>query len=74
MVFYCKIPASTSKKKRLEMEGRECLKHKDLDNFIKIFSDCMNGVVFVDDCQVWKLSARKVWAKEPKTEITIFVD
>jgi Holliday junction resolvase RusA-like endonuclease len=74
MTFYCKIPASTSAKKRAAMELRPCLKHKDLDNFIKLFSDCMNGIVFVDDCQIWKIQARKEWSSEPRTEMTILVD
>ena len=46
----------------------------DLDNCIKLVSDAINGVAFVDDCQIVGLSGVKawgdrglidVWVKEP---------
>lgn len=73
MVFVMPIPKSTSKKKREKMVVGETkhTKKSDLDNLIKNLFDCMNGIVFVDDKQVFKLDAVKVYGEEPRTEITV---
>jgi len=72
LVFYVKIPASASKKRKAALQGQPCLKHCDVDNFLKKYLDCGNGVIYKDDAQVWKISARKVWEElDPRTEITV---
>lgn len=43
----------------------------DLDNLIKFVLDVMNGIVYNDDKQVVKITAEKIYDKEPRTEITI---
>ena len=47
------------------------MKRPDLDNLIKFQMDCMNGIVYEDDCQVTKLTAEKLFGLEPKTIIQI---
>lgn len=69
--FYIKIPKSASKKKAATLNGQPCLKHKDIDNFLKKYFDCMNGIVYKDDCFVWAITARKIWSDDPRTIIEI---
>ncbi len=45
---------------------------RDLDNLIKTCLDACNGLVWVDDSQVWRIEAEKVRvAEEPGTWLTI---
>ena len=72
IVFYMKIPASASKKRKVALQGNPCLKHWDVDNGIKLAADAMMGVVVKDDSSFWKISARKVWEdSDPRTEINV---
>ncbi len=41
----------------------------DLDNYIKFYLDCANGVLFADDSQVYALTARKFYSDNPRTVI-----
>ncbi len=47
------------------------IKGFDLDNVVKSVSDGMNKIVFVDDKQVVKFSARKVYGEEPMVTIKV---
>lgn len=69
--FYIKIPKSTSKKRTEAMFATPCLKHSDVDNFLKMFLDASNGVIFKDDSQVWEATVRKVWSTDPRTEVVV---
>jgi Holliday junction resolvase RusA-like endonuclease len=70
---YMPIPASWPQRRRSRaMEGRElpeCL--PDADNVLKIIADALNGIVFVDDRQVFDARIRKFYAAEPSVEITV---
>lgn len=46
------------KRKKL-LDGQPCLKHIDLSNLIKIYEDCMIGVVMEDDCLIWDSHEKK---------------
>lgn len=46
-------------------------KKPDLDNLVKFVKDCLNGVAWKDDSQVVKLTAVKVYGREPETRITL---
>ena len=71
--FFMPIPASTTKKHRLLMEG--CAfphtKKPDLDNLVKFIKDCANGILWADDSQVVSLVASKAYHPRPATEIRI---
>lgn len=72
LVRFCmEIPKSVPKKKRESLTVHT--KRPDLDNLIKWVKDCCNGVVWVDDNQVWAMSAVKVYSEKPITEITIIM-
>ena len=43
----------------------------DLDNYIKLVSDALNGVVFLDDSQVVAIEATKRYGKMPGMIITV---
>jgi len=40
---------------------RQATKRPDLDNYIKTVLDALNGIVYLDDSQVVKISAQKVY-------------
>lgn len=67
------VPASYSKAKR-----QACLmgdifptKKPDIDNIEKLVCDSLNTVVFEDDVQVVRTSARKIYGEKPRLIITI---
>ena len=43
----------------------------DLDNYLKLLLDVLNRGYFVDDSQVVKLQAEKVYCRKGKTEVVI---
>jgi len=73
MFFYMPIPKSTyaSKKKLMERGWIRHTKKPDLDNLVKFVKDCLNGIVYRDDSQVFSIQAEKIYSNDPKTEIYI---
>ena len=71
--FFMPIPKSTSKKKRAMMLNDEIhhTKKPDVDNCIKFICDCLNGVVYRDDSQIFSKHGIKRYSDEPRTEIEI---
>lgn len=61
----------TSKKKQKELLGKPCLKKPDIDNITKIYLDALNGKVYDDDKQVYKISCSKIWDVEEYVLCTI---
>ena len=41
------------------------------DNLMKILADSMNGIVFVDDSRICKVSSQKIYGLIPRTEVII---
>ena len=70
---YLIIPQSWSKKKqeRASRGEERPAKRPDLDNFLKIALDGCNKIVFVDDAQVVRLEAAKVYSARPRLEIRV---
>jgi Holliday junction resolvase RusA-like endonuclease len=73
IVFYMDIPKKTSKVKKQQMiAGMMHHMHKpDIDNLLKWSLDCMTGLVYEDDSQIWKLSAYKLYGDTPRTAICV---
>jgi len=77
--FYLERPKShwrTGKNSHLLKASSPALPCKsstaDLDNFIKFVKDCLNGIAFVDDCQVTDYGVvKKRYAEIPRTEIYV---
>lgn len=65
-------PQSWSKKKRAAVLGTGITSRPDLDNYIKLVLDALNGVWFRDDSSVASIMARKAW-REDREGMTIIV-
>lgn len=62
-------------RRRDAIEFREGICSKpDLDNYIKIVLDALNGVVFPDDSSVVKICSSKRWSDRPGMTIRIMED
>ncbi len=46
-------------------------KRPDLDNCVKFVKDCLNGIVWWDDSQVYEVHAKKIYDENPRTYIII---
>lgn len=56
-----------------KLNGEELMTKKpDLDNLVKMVMDALNGVVWLDDSQVWQIVASKGYSDKPKTTIRLF--
>jgi Holliday junction resolvase RusA-like endonuclease len=72
-IFYFGVPKSTSAPRRKDML-QDKIHHMikpDNDNCQKYLLDCMTGVIYVDDCQVVDIHARKVYGDSPRTVICV---
>lgn len=70
--FYIPIPSSLSKKKKAEFDGKLCLKKPDIDNYIKLVCDALNGIAWEDDNEVAEVYATKRYSNNPRTEVSIY--
>lgn len=72
--FYLPIPKSWSKKKK-ELAKQNLIhptSRPDLDNYVKFYFDCFNGLLWVDDSQVVSVFAEKYYADgNPQVCLTI---
>lgn len=67
------IPASYSKKRVQDcLTGVEMhTKKPDWDNVAKAVTDAMNGIVYLDDCQIVSAHVKKVYSKEPGVDVMV---
>lgn len=75
IIAYFEIPKSTSKKKYAKfLENIEKpAKKPDIDNIAKVFMDALNGVAYIDDCQVVELKISKFYGDRPRVEFALEV-
>lgn len=59
--FIMPIPDSWAKKKKDAMAGKPHMSKPDIDNMIKGVFDSVNGLIWVDDNQVFEVNASKVY-------------
>ena len=69
--FHMPIRASLSKKKATALIGTPHMFKPDCTNLQKFIEDCLTGIVFKDDQQVWKILSYKKYSENPKTVIHI---
>lgn len=62
-------PSSWSKKKRAETPAPTS--RPDVDNLLKLATDALNGVVWVDDAQLVTIICRKVYGDTPSTRLIV---
>lgn len=75
--FKMPIPKSASRKMREQMllNNVKHMKRPDLDNLEKFYMDCMTGIVYRDDCQVWgQGESHKVYSEQPGVIITVIAE
>lgn len=67
------VPASTTKKRTEAcLQNAELpTKKPDIDNIIKAYLDAMNGIVYKDDTQVVRLSAKKGYSLVPGVDVCV---
>lgn len=70
-LFYLPIPDSLSKKQKVELmtENYRHEKKPDVDNFIKLYLDCMDGIFFEGDQKISIGAAYKIYSENPRTVI-----
>ena len=72
-IFAFNPPTTVSRAVRRQMLSGEikCTRKPDIDNLQKLILDAMNGFIFVDDEQVHKITAEKIWSECEGTKIII---
>lgn len=66
--FIMPFPSSMSEKKR---QMATHTKKPDIDNLLKFFKDCANGILWHDDSQVVSVNAYKSYGKYPQTTFSV---
>ena len=64
--FFIRMPASWSKWRKIDMEGRPHQQKPDLDNLVKSINDCLK----VEDSTIYYIEASKHWSTQGKIIIT----
>ena len=68
---YFAPPASWSKTKREAAIGSACLTKPDADNLAKVWADALNGIVYVDDVQIYWMLVEKHYAHDDCVVVTV---
>jgi Holliday junction resolvase RusA-like endonuclease len=71
MIFHTAIPKSWSQKRLKSVLGKPDPRRPDLDNYIKLYLDVMNDLVYEDDKQVTEIYCKKVYSNKPRVEIKL---
>lgn len=76
LTFFMPIPASMSKKLQVVASETDfdVIKKPDLDNLIKAALDPLNGVFWTDDSRISRVSARKLYSRNPRVRYVISYD
>lgn len=71
--FYLPIPESwTIERKAKARYGFELpAKKSDIDNYIKSIFDACNGILYVDDALIVRVTARKWYSETPRIEFRV---
>ena len=70
---YLDIPASASKRKRVQMVNGELrpLKKVDSSNLLKAVEDALNGVAYHDDVQIVETVVKRYYGEKPRVEVAL---
>ena len=71
MTFHTPIPKTWSQKRSKLVLGKPDGTRPDLDNYIKMYADVMNQLIYHDDNQITQLWSEKVYSDKPRVEIFI---
>lgn len=70
LIFEMPIPSTTSKKKKTLLIGKPHIKKPDIDNLYKML-DAYNGVLWLDDSLIHRVTMEKIYSEIPKTTLMI---
>ena len=68
---FFEVPTSYSNKKKKELIGQPHAKRPDIDNFVKIIFDSLNGLAYKDDNQISKLEVKKLYGEQAKVIVEL---
>ena len=71
-IFHIPIPENNSQKKKQDMEGAPCVKRPDIDNYLKLILDGLNGVAWEDDNAIASIKAEKKYSAYQRTDVNIY--
>lgn len=71
VTFFMAPSKSVSLKRRNALQGQYHIFKPDTDNLIKYIGDLCNGLIYHDDCSIAKITAKKVYDLNARTEFTI---
>jgi len=71
VTFFMQIPASYRQTQKDSLHLEKHSKRPDLSNLIKYAEDVAQGIIFHDDAKIQKITAQKIYSKQPRTEFTI---
>jgi len=69
MTFYMPTP-----KARKDIVGEPHIKRPDLDNCCKLATDACNGILWLDDSQIWAMTCEKVYSNYPHIEMQVIAN
>lgn len=71
--FYYPVPVSlTLTHRNAKLWGLEpCIQKPDLDNMEKFYLDCANEILWPDDCLITAMQSKKLFDKNPRTEMYV---
>ncbi len=70
--FFCYRPPSMRSMAEEDLNKIPHARKPDLDNMIKYILDCGNQILWHDDAEIYKITAAKLWSKQPRTEIILW--
>ena len=71
MTFHTLIPKSWSQKRSMAVLGKPDGRRPDLDNYVKMYADVMNKLIYEDDNQITELWCEKLYSDKPRVEIVL---
>lgn len=69
--FEFEMPKDWNQDKKYKMNGKPHISRPDTDNLVKTVKDALNGIVFIDDAQVYSLEVTKIYGFKSQTNILI---
>jgi len=70
VTFLMQIPASCSKKKKMQLLGSPHIKRPDVSNMLKFLEDVCQGVLIEDDSTITEIIATKEYSDHARTEFS----
>jgi Holliday junction resolvase RusA-like endonuclease len=74
VAFYFPVFKSWSKAKKISAINGEVTQKPDVSNLVKSVEDALNGVVYVDDCQIVRIVAVKHFVEIGNEGVEIIVN